>query len=832
MPLFVLIALSGCRNEYSTFRPALDLVVTLDDPTPTAGDEVAYLAYMDGASEPVALDDELTLGSNLEDMLDWGDGTIVPTVAGPHELTASTMFEGQLYVVTVDMAVSPGVPALVDLQLSDIQTDAGNPIEFGVVAWDEFGNETSATGLDLEVDSGVDVDGNTFMATIVGLYSATVSDDLDAEDAVSDTEEFVVVPGPAVGLDLELSRTELEIAETTLATVTIVDEYGNEASDEPWDLWVDPAPDVSVAYNAITFGAEGWYTVYAATLDAELSDSVGPFLIDSTGPELDVFVPERGTQTTVAGQYVGGSVFEEWSGVSEITVNEDIATVNSDGTWEVWQDYDFGMTVLETVAVDGDGNRTTDTRALLAGNYNSYGYGVGDGFQARITEDGFDTLEEMAGDFVDTDLLASSIPDPVFSDSAESCIWSVCWTWYSVTFRVTNPSISSTGLDIDPTAGGYLDTEAVIYDPHLDFNASGKVLFVSYSQSGSIDADWISVSMEMTPWVSSGQLGVDVANVSTDEDGFDFDLDGWLWDVIDFFGFNVDALIWNVLGGLLEDMAEDEIPDLFADAVQGLEIGESFEVEDNTYDFDAIPYSVSVDDLGLTLGLETWFTAETWMSPFTDTPGSLAYPYSAPTYASATNAMILGISEDFLNQAFHALWVGGVLDMQMPADELGLDLGEFGDYLPFSELAIGTVAYLPPVLVPGTGDSLLDMQLGDLEVSLYDGEIDEADLWMRFYVTVNVGFELEATEDSALSAGLGDTEILFDLVYPNERSIHADGVESFLGSLVDMLLPTLTGALGEIAIPDLEGFTLDNITVELDGAEDGYVTFGGDLSAN
>ena len=45
-----------------------------------------------------------------------------------------------------------------------------------------------------------------------------------------------------------------------------------------------------------------------------------------------------------------------------------------------------------------------------------------------------------------------------------------------MTFRVTNPSIGSTSLDIDPTSGGYLDTEAIIYDPHLDFNASGKVV--------------------------------------------------------------------------------------------------------------------------------------------------------------------------------------------------------------------------------------------------------------------------------------------------------------------------------------------------------------------
>ncbi|HJN78311.1 MAG TPA: hypothetical protein QGF58_30640 [Myxococcota bacterium] len=828
MPLFVLIALSGCRNEYSTFRNVLDLVVTLDDPTPTAGDEVAYLAYMDGASEPIALDDELMMSSSLEEMLDWGDGTLVPTVAGPHELTASTMFEGELYVVTVDMAVSPGAPALVDLQLSDLQTDAGVPITFGVVAWDAFGNETPTTGIEVTLDSSdVAIEGNTFYSTVSGLYEATASNDV-----VSDIEEFVVVPGPAAGLDLELSRTDLEVSETTLATVTIVDAYGNPAGDEPWDLWTDPMTDVTVSYNAITFDAEGWYTVYAATTDEALSDSVGPFLIDSTGPELEVFVPERGTQTTDDGQYVGGTVFEEWSGVSSITVNGDTATLNSDGTWESLQAYDFGMTTLETVAIDGDGNRTTDTRAVIAGEFNSYGYGIGDGFQARITEDGFDTLEELAGDFIDTDALASAIPDPVFEDSAESCIVSWCWEWYSVTFRVTNPSIGSTSLDIDPTSGGYLDTEAIIYDPHLDFNASGKVIGISYSQSGSIDADWISISMEMTPYVSSGQLGVTVANVSTDEDGFDFDLEGWLWDVIDFFGIPVDALVWSVLGGLMEDMAEDEIPSLFADAVQGLEIGETFEIEDNTYDFDAIPYSVSVDDYGLTLGLETWFTAQAWMSPFTDTPGSLVYPYTAPTYSGATNAMILGISEDFLNQAFHALWVGGLLDMQMPAEELGLDVGEFGEFLPFSSLGIGTVAYLPPVVIPGTGSELLDLQLGDLEVSLYDGDIDEANLWMRFYVTVTVGLELEATADSTLSAGLGDTEILFDLVYPNERSIHADGVESFLGELVDLLLPTLTGALGEFPIPDLEGFTLDNVNIDLDGAEDGYVTFGGDLTAN
>lgn len=823
--LLTLIALSGCRTEYSTFRPSLDLTVTLEDPTPTAGDAVQYLAYMDGSSEPLALTGELYMISDREEGILWDEAEVLPTLAGAHELTFSTMFEGELYTATVPMDVSPGAPALLDLQLSDLQVDAGELLEFALRAWDAYGNETPTTHVEVTTDS--DIDGNAMWSTLPGTFTALATD-----GNVSDTEQFVVVPGPAVGLDLELSRTSLEIAETTIATVTIVDEYGNKAADEPWDLWVDPAPDVDVNYNALTFWAEGEYTVYASTLDGVLTDSVGPFLIDSNGPDLQVLIPERGTQTTVSGQYVSGTVYEEWSGVSTLRVNGENATINADNTWEAWSDYDFGMTALETIAVDGDGNRTTDTRAVLSGNYNGYGYGVGDGIEVRITESGFDTIEDLVGDFVNTDLLESALPNPVFEDSSESCIWSWCITWYSIYFTVSNPSIGSTGLDIDPTSGGYLDTEAVVYNPHLDFNASGKLVGISYSQSGSIDADWISLGMEMTPYVSSGVLGVSIANASVDEQNFDFDLDGWLWDVIDFFGIPIDSLLWSLMEGLMEDMIESEVPDLLEEVLTDLEIAQSFPMEDNTYHFDAVPYSVPVDDLGLTLGLETYFTADTWVNPYTSSPGSLNYPYTAPTYSSSSNAMILGLSQDFLNQAFHALWAGGLLEQQMPAEELGLDLGEFGDALPFSDLAIGISALQPPVVVPGTGDSLLDLQIGDLEISLYDGDIDEANLFMRFYVTVQAGLELGVTSDNTLSAGLGDSEILFDLVYPNDRSQQAEGVESFLTTLVDTLLPSLTGALGEFEIPDLEGFGLDNLTIELDGAEDGYVTAGGDLTVN
>ena len=39
----------------------------------------------------------------------------------------------------------------------------------------------------------------------------------------------------------------------------------------------------------------------------------------------------------------------------------------------------------------------------------------------------------------------------------------------------------------------------------------------------------------------------------------------------------------------------------------------------------------------------------------------------------------------------------------------------------------------------------------------------------------------------------------------------------------------LTEALGEIPIPDISGFTLSEISITTDGAENGYVTASGEL---
>ena len=118
----------------------------------------------------------------------------------------------------------------------------------------------------------------------------------------------------------------------------------------------------------------------------------------------------------------------------------------------------------------------------------------------------------------------------------------------------------------------------------------------------------------------------------------------------------INGVVQGLLVDGLADMAENEVPELVNQALESLEIGETFAMGGISFDLDAMPQSVSVDDLGLTLGMETWFTPQQWVSSYGQGLGSLTYPYTPPSFSNPQGEMQLGIGEDFLNQAFYAMW--------------------------------------------------------------------------------------------------------------------------------------------------------------------------------
>lgn len=829
-PPLLFLALVGCESASDTDSKAkpvgLDLALSTD--VSIAGVPVewgAWLHFDDGTEIPVqpelVSDQQLWLHTSWESR---GEGTIRPELAAMHLVTATSQWDGKAYYDTAWLRVDHAPAASLDFALSGIQAGAGEPLSYTVAAADEFGNIIDASEILLTPDSpDVVIADPRISSGRPGIYSVTAS-----VDELVDTETFRIIAGPPTSLDLTLSTTDLEIYQTTVATAIVRDAYGNILDVKP-TLSVSGDGVPQVAGPNITFPEEGWYTV---TADYEaLTDSEGPFLIDSTGPGLIIVEPERGDWEVNTSALMYGTAIDEWSGIYSLTVNGIPVPVNGDGSFTHDLAYDFALNLVETEALDGDGNPASDIRTVLDGAFQPDGSAIGNGIVGRVNEDGFDVIETLGEGLLGDLDLSALVPNPVVSTSSESCIdllfTEVCITWYSLDLYIWNPRIGATDMNIDPTSGGYLDTTFTVNDPYLEWDADGTVLGIGLGANGTIYADNISANMQLYPYVSEGVLGLSVGNTTVTSAGFTFDWDSWLYDVMGFFGLDLSSLVEGFMVQALQDAITEEVPAAVGDALGDLEIATSFDVGGAIVDLAAEPFLATVDDYGMSISLATYVSPQVWVHDEVGL-GSLFGNYTIPAYASASPGFQVSISGDFLNQALYAFWGAGVLDQDLGGGDLGLDLGAFGDILGIKELHITTKALLPPVVVPGTGASMLDIQIGDLELSLYDGDATDENLRMRVYVTILGGLDL-AVANGNLSPAITDTRVYFDVTEPAANTVASRDTEDLLEALVPLLLPALTGALGEIPLPAVGGFSITIDDLYVDGPENGFVTVDADL---
>jgi hypothetical protein len=249
----------------------------------------------------------------------------------------------------------------------------------------------------------------------------------------------------------------------------------------------------------------------------------------------------------------------------------------------------------------------------------------------------------------------------------------------------------------------------------------------------------------------------------------------------------------------------------------------------STYDFVGDPGAILVDDNGITLALDTSIEPASWSVPYSGL-GSLYGGYTLPSYG-ATPGMVVSLSDDFLDQALYAFWGGGLLEQEFPLGDLGIDPEDF-DMLPdtMTDPRFVISGLLPPVVLPGTNGHLTDLQLGDLQLSLYgDDPADPANLVLQMYMGLDAGLELTVTPSATLSATIVDADTWFDAVYPPMPNNLEGDFEDLLDTMVPSLTPLITDAIGEIPIPEISGFTLTNISIAASGPELGYVDAGGDL---
>ncbi|MBL8617671.1 MAG: hypothetical protein JNM72_18835 [Deltaproteobacteria bacterium] len=814
---------------------ALDLALSAAEAA--AGEPVPYSLTLRLSDGQEVIFDELP-SSDQGEVRGAADGALVLTRAADHALSVSVEHEGVVYTDTAAISIVPGPVSALDLALSDLAMPAGGSVDWSLSAADRFGNAIDVGALAPLADhEGLTLSGAGAAGAVSGTTPGawTLSATLDG---VTDTEAIVVLSGPPAAVVLSLSDSSPELLGTTTATVEVVDTFGNP-SVAPWTLSVSGptmAPgDVALSYRNLTFYEEGAYTVRVDVDDTALFDEVGPIYVDSTGPLIDIDSPTRGDWNSGLDLTVTGEVSDSLSGVSALTV--DGAPVStSAGAFSTTLSLEPGINVVETSATDGDGNVSTDSRAVLAGTFVPWGQAVADGFLVRIHEGagGFNTIESLGEGLIAATDLTTLIPNPVLNRVSQTCTLGVCVTWYSIVLRVRNPSIGATTLDLDPRTTGNLRGTFVVNDVELDWTASGKIAGVNYSGSGTVTADSLRVVVDMLPSVNSaGDIVASVSSVTATAVNFDFNVSGTVYDVLAFFGLDstISGLIEGYVLDAIEDAVRTEVPTLVEDALQDLEISLPLPVSGRTYTVNAVPDTVSVDAVGLTLGLETTVTPDRWIKG-NDHLGSLVLRDTVSSWDRAAGTW-LGINLDFFNQALMAFWGGGLLDQRLSGAALGLDVADLQVLLPgLTELNLTLEALLPPVTVPDGVDAMAELQLGDMLLTLYNGPAVAGNEMIQVYFSAFIEMDLAANADAtAVEITLGDMNLTFDVVIPEAASAGAADTEALLQLLVPLLLPTLTDALSEIPIPDIEGFGLSGVTVDMLGGQGAVIGLGGDLAA-
>lgn len=553
--------------------------------------------------------------------------------------------------------------------------------------------------------------------------------------------------------------------------------------------------------------------------------------LDPISPVLNFAHPLRGSWSANPIPYSGVAID---NGAVRMTVNgTPTAYSGPGGLFSTTVPGVFGLNVLETYAHDKGGHTVRDTRATMHGDQLPYGAPLLDGIVVRLHEGagGLGVVEDLTEGLVSSADLTALLPTgtPLYNNVSQTCIPNpfgsdICFTWYALTLYVANPTLGGTNVVLDPMANGSIRATFSVLSPSLDWSANAVVAEIGFSGSGDIVASQLTVSVDLTPSVVNGQVQVALSNVSASASNFDFQWTDWLEDALDFFGFNVDQVVENAMVDAIEGAVTDALPGAVGDALQDLALHTGFEIGGVTVDLSAVPGSVSVDDAGLTVALDTLVTSPTYVS---DGTGALFGDYAPPAFGAGTGTRI-GLSLDFANQLVHTLWGAGLLDIAdasalLPIDPAFLFPGA-------TNVTLGVDGALTPAIIPGD-DAMLTLQMGSVRATVA-GELGGSpttalEAWASIIGDVDLGTDASGT---TLTTQVGDVQAWVDITQSLQGDAPPEAEDAF-ATLVTSLLPDLTDALDSISIPSVQGYGVTNASVSMGGADGGYILIDGNLAA-
>jgi len=827
-----LISVLGCASQKaeigdgevgSADPQSWTLVFSPSADSATAGDDLAFTLSWENADGEQAPVDTFTLSSSIESGLDYDEDSTVVTVAGTHDLVVSAedaSGEEQSASASVDVAAGEAVD--VSLTLSADEVPAGEPVVATVSATDAYANPASVDAAELSVSDGVSADGSDLVATAVGVYTATAV----LNDA-SDEAQWSVTAGAATTIDLIVESNTVEVGDSTDVEVTVMDAYGNPTeADLSWTL----DPGAMLDGDEIGFDTEGVFVCTVGVTGTDISDSE-TVTVDSSGPDLVVEEPQRADWTDSGMLTVEGTVSDAVSGVRTLTVNGVDVVPDDSGGFAQDLDLDFGINIIETTADDndvdeaGDSNQTTDVRSVL---YSSYWFSPEwyreEALLIRVDEGpgGLDQFGAIAPEIMASVDLESMLGGELYSTSGGFWIFS-----YDISMSATSVSYGDVGLTIDAVGDGTLDMRMTVSDLLMTFVVEGYAPLVTLPADGIVRIGAMHVDLIVRPTIEDGALSFDDLTISVpDPEGLEVEIGSGLTDLAGSIGLDIETLIIEEMRSSVEAAVGGASDGLLDDALGDFGVDEAFEISGMTYYLQAELGTVEIDDLGMTLGMETRVVAEEVLSVGAmEGPEYLpVFDWWAPDLSTTEAGLSMVMSTDVLNQMMFAMWQGGLLDQTLNAADLGVDPALLGLLLPGVEDAtIVTTPGLPPVFTPRedwVDGNQYDFTIGGMAVDIYDGDVADDARVMSLYVAMQIPVALGATGEE-ITMTLGEATVYTDMTYSDpEMGLSAAAIEPLFGPVLAGFVPELTGELSSIPLPSLDGFTLSIDTTTMLGGDE------------
>jgi len=361
--------LAACHGSELTGHVFDRVTTTLDPTTITAGGNSHVICGVEPESSLQFLDaSQFSVRVVAETGSDSGftltGTTLAATRAGTYrafcELPNAKDEVGALLTVTAGEPVS--VRPEFDHNPAQVRDSVG-VICAGV---DSYGNSAALPFPVFVAASSLTFTDTTVVAHDVGTFPVTCSSQSHA-GLPQTSVDYVIVPGDPVTLELKATPDRPGYnsgAQVTLSWVAY-DEYGNALADLPGTLTAPTQPALT-ALDEVThkfrLEAEGIYH-FTVRLDApyqSLTDDLD-LLVDDTAPTVTITFPERGATLLAqgAGPVVVRGKVTDAGGLAVFKINSAVVAVGADGSFAHAVDSDWGLNVLDIVAVDKADNVTT-----------------------------------------------------------------------------------------------------------------------------------------------------------------------------------------------------------------------------------------------------------------------------------------------------------------------------------------------------------------------------------------------------------------------------------------------------------------------------------------